>query len=75
MVMNGFRVELVGRILGLNGHLAVHSVNGRGIVDFDPPVRIAGLPGVVAVTPQIEGQVMAANKGLTSGAVVPGALG
>ena len=30
-VMNGFRVELVGRILGLNGHLAVHSVNGRGI--------------------------------------------
>ena len=70
-VMNGFRVELVGRILGLNGHLAVHSVNGRGIVDFDPlSVRIAGLPGVVAVTPQIEGQVMAANKGLTSGAVV-----
>ena len=72
-VMNGFRVELVGRILGLNGHLAVHSVNGRGIADFDPlAVRIAGLPGVVAVTPQIEGQVMAANKGLTSGAVVRG---
>ena len=72
-VMNGFRVELVSRILGLNGHLAVHSVNGRGIVDFDPlSVRIAGLPGVVAVTPQIEGQVMAANKGLTSGAVVRG---
>ena len=72
-VMNGFRVELVGRILGLNGHLAVHSTNGRGIADFDPlAVRIAGLPGVVAVTPQIEGQVMAANKGLTSGAVVRG---
>ena len=72
-VMNGFRVELVGRILGLNGHLAVHSTNGRGIADFDPlAVRIAGLPGVVAVTPQIEGQVMVANKGLTSGAVVRG---
>ena len=72
-VMNGFRVELVGRILGLNGHLAVHSTNGRGIADFDPlAVRIAGLPGVVAVTPQIEGQVMAAHKGLTTGAVVRG---
>ena len=72
-VMNGFRVELISRILGLNGHLAVQSVNGRGIADFDPlAVRIAGLPGVVAVTPQIEGQVMAAHKGLTSGAVVRG---
>lgn len=72
-VMNGFRVELVGRILGLNGHLAVYSKSGRGIVDFDPlSVRIAGIPGVVAVTPQVEGQVMAASNGLTSGAVVRG---
>lgn len=72
-VMNGFRVELVGRILGLNGHLAIYSNSGRGITDFDPlSIRIAGIPGVVAVTPQIEGQVMAASKGLTSGAVVRG---
>lgn len=72
-VMNGFRVELVGRILGLNGHLAVYSNSGRGITDFDPlSVRIAGIPGVVAVTPQIEGQVMAASSGLTTGAVVRG---
>jgi lipoprotein-releasing system permease protein len=72
-VMNGFRIELVGRILGLNGHLAVYSNSGQGIVDFDPlSVRIAGIPGVVAVTPQIEGQVMAASNGLTTGAVVRG---
>lgn len=72
-VMNGFRVELVGRILGLNGHVAIYSQSGRGIGDFDPlAVRIAGIPGVIAVTPQIEGQVMAASKGLTSGAVIRG---
>ena len=72
-VMNGFRAELVGRILGLNGHLAVYSTNGRGIGDFDPlAVRIASIPGVLAVTPQIEGQVMAASNGQTSGAVVRG---
>lgn len=72
-VMNGFRAELVGRILGLNGHLAVYSTDGRGIADYDPlSVRIAGIPGVLAVTPQVEGQVMAASKGLTSGAVVRG---
>ena len=72
-VMNGFRVELVGRILGLNGHVAIYSQSGRGIADFDPlSVRIAGIPGVIAVTPQIEGQVMAAGQGLTSGAVIRG---
>ena len=72
-VMNGFRAELVGRILGLNGHLAVYAENGRGIADFDPlSVRIATIPGVLAVTPQIEGQVMASSKGMTSGAVVRG---
>ena len=72
-VMNGFRAELVGRILGLNGHLAVYADNGRGIADFDPlSVRIVTIPGVLAVTPQIEGQVMASSKGMTSGAVVRG---
>ena len=72
-VMNGFRVELVGRILGLNGHLAVYSTTGRGLGDYDNlAVRIAGIPGVVAVTPQIEGQVMAASNGATTGAVVRG---
>jgi lipoprotein-releasing system permease protein len=73
-VMNGFRIELVNRILGLNGHLVIHSESAfHGIGDFDPlAVRIAGIPGVVAVTPQIEGQVMASNRGLASGAVIRG---
>ncbi len=72
-VMNGFRAELVGRILGLNGHLAVYSSTGRGIGDFDSlAIRIAGIPGVVAVTPQVEGQVMVSGNGLTGGAVIRG---
>ena len=35
-VMNGFRDELLGRILGLNGHLVVQSVSGpvRGYDDL-----------------------------------------
>jgi ABC-type transport system, involved in lipoprotein release, permease component len=28
-VMNGFRHELLGRIIGLNGHLTLQSVQGR----------------------------------------------
>ena len=34
-VMNGFRAELVGRILGLNGHVAVYAKGPAGIADFD----------------------------------------
>ena len=72
-VMNGFRAELVERILGLNGHLAVYATSGDGITDYDAvSVRIAGIPGVVAVTPQVEGQVMAIGEFDTLGAIVRG---
>ena len=72
-VMNGFRAELVGRILGLNGHLVVYSNGPQGIPKFDTLAgRIGGIPGIMAVTPQIEGQVMASHEGFASGAVVRG---
>jgi len=71
-VMNGFRVELLGRILGLNGHLSVYGA-GRGIADFD---AVAGtlrqMPGVVAVYPLVEGQVLAASSARSAGAAVRG---
>ena len=33
-VMSGFRAELLGRVLGLNGHVTVHGRPG-GLADFD----------------------------------------
>ena len=47
-VMNGFRAELIGRILGLNGHVGVYAAGGSGSADFDPLVQasaetVAGL--------------------------------
>ena len=30
-VMNGFRAELIGRILGLNGHVGVYAAGGRAL--------------------------------------------
>ena len=72
-VMNGFREELVGRILGLNGHLVIYSNGPQGIAEYDQLTgRIGGFPGIVAVTPQIEGQVMAGANGFAAGAVVRG---
>ncbi|MCA3322162.1 MAG: lipoprotein-releasing ABC transporter permease subunit [Roseomonas sp.] len=57
-VMNGFRHELLGRILGLNGHLGVYAV-GSSFTDFDDVAkRIRAVPGVVSATPIVEGQVL-----------------
>ncbi len=72
-VMNGFRHELLGRILGLNGHIGVYSLVGGPLKEFDPVARtLALLPGVRAVAPMIEGQALVTANELSSGAVVRG---
>jgi lipoprotein-releasing system permease protein len=71
-VMNGFREELLSRILGLNGHLSVQG-QFRNLKDFDPIAdKLRDLRGVVSVTPLIEGQVMATAAGAAQGALVRG---
>ncbi len=71
-VMNGFRAELLDRILGVNGHLTVQAGPG-GIADFEElAARLRGLDGVVAVTPFVEGQAMASANGVASGVLVRG---
>ena len=55
-VMNGFRAELIGRILGLNGHIGIYE-NQNNFLNYDEfSVGVAEIPGVKAVTQQIEGQ-------------------
>ncbi|HEY5607174.1 MAG TPA: lipoprotein-releasing ABC transporter permease subunit [Alphaproteobacteria bacterium] len=72
-VMNGFRDELLGRILGLNGHLDVRGAQGP-LEDYDSLIdRLKRIPGVVGVMPVVDGQVMAvARSGAASGALVRG---
>lgn len=72
-VMNGFRVELLSRVLGVNGHVMVYGYNGE-IDDYDQLTeKIRKIPGVVRANPIIEGQVMATSKVNASGAVLRGA--
>ena len=71
-VMNGFRAELLGRILGLNGHLIVQSITGS-IPDYDAlAARLRMIPGVTNATPVIEGQVLVNAEGTSFGALVRG---
>ncbi|MGC2412043.1 MAG: lipoprotein-releasing ABC transporter permease subunit [Stellaceae bacterium] len=71
-VMNGFRTELIGRILGLNGHLAVYGETAS-LSDFDAAAAtVRRVPGVVSATPLVEGQVMATSQAGAAGALVRG---
>ena len=71
-VMNGFRAELLGRVLGVNGHATVIS-GPNGIPDFDGLVaRLQDAPGLAGIMPYVEGQVMASANGVASGALVRG---
>ncbi len=71
-VMNGFRAELLDRILGLNGHYEVRAPAEESLVDYGGVVaRLSAIPDVRRVTPIVEGQVMASGKE-ASGALVRG---
>jgi lipoprotein-releasing system permease protein len=56
-VMNGFRAELLGKILGLNGQLGIYAA-GPGLTGFDDLAkRIRVVPGVTSATPVLDRQV------------------
>ncbi|ATC24893.1 lipoprotein-releasing ABC transporter permease subunit [Caulobacter vibrioides] len=71
-VMNGFRAELLGRILGFNGHLYAQSplINGP---DRDTIIRrIKAAPGVIQAAPMVEAQAMVIGPTQVTGAIVRG---
>ena len=53
-VMNGFRQELLSKILGLNGDLGIYSTRG-GLTEYDELTkRVLGVKGVLTATPVVE---------------------
>ena len=72
-VMNGFRAELVDRILGINGHLIVYKKNEPLISNYNEIInKILDVTDVVAVTPHLEGQALAKTKNTVTGVIVRG---
>jgi lipoprotein-releasing system permease protein len=71
-VMNGFRTELLDRILGINGHLIVSPVHSE-LTDYDALAkRIETVDGVTIALPLVEGEVLASGGKGGSGARVRG---
>ena len=75
-VMNGFRAELLTRILGINGHLVVQPID-LPLEDFAAVAgRINEVKGVRYAIPFVDGQVLASgNVGAGTGALVRGVRG
>jgi lipoprotein-releasing system permease protein len=71
-VMNGFRHELLSRILGLSGHVVVQGYGGELMHFDDIAAKVRAVPGVVRVSPVVDGQVMATSNGVSRGALVRG---
>ena len=71
-VMNGFRAELLGRIVGLNGHLTIYAQQGA-FTEFDAVAgRVRRVADVLSAAPLAEGQVLATAEGVSAGAMVRG---
>ena len=75
-VMNGFRGELMTRILGINGHLVLQPID-RPLDDYaEVAARIEGVAGVKYAIPLVEGQTLASGSaGAGTGALVKGVRG
>ena len=71
-VMNGFRAELLSRVLGFNSHVVVYG-GSRPIRNYDRLVaKLRDIEGVVSAAAVVDGQVMASTGERSSGAFVRG---
>ncbi|MDX3929054.1 MAG: lipoprotein-releasing ABC transporter permease subunit [Shinella sp.] len=72
-VMNGFRTELISRILGINGHMIVQPIDGPLDNYADLAQKFSAVPGVRMAIPLVEGQTLASGQGgAGTGALVRG---
>ncbi len=74
-VMNGFRTELLDKILGLNGHLLIQPLDSP-LTDWEAVAsRVAMVPGVRLAAPVVEGQALASSPFNANGVLVRGIRG
>jgi lipoprotein-releasing system permease protein len=71
-VMNGFRAELLTKILGLNGHFTAYPIDAK-FTDYDQTaMKLEKVNGVLYAIPYVEGQALASGQQDSSGVSVRG---
>ena len=71
-VMNGFRTELLDKILGLNGHLLIQPLE-KPLTDWEEvAARISAVKGIKLAAPIVEGQALASSPFNAGGVLVRG---
>jgi lipoprotein-releasing system permease protein len=74
-VMNGFRHDLMDKMIGLNGHMFLQGVE-TPLTDYEAVTdRVGKVPGVTLALPLVEGQAFASSPYGSSGALVRGIRG
>jgi len=72
-VMNGFRTELINKIVNINGHILINPINQEGIKDIDPIQKVLSeIDEVEKTIPMIEAQVLAMGETQSSGGLLRG---
>lgn len=73
-VMNGFRTELLGKILGFNGHLVVQPLESP-LTDWNEVAeRISQVKGILLAAPVVDGPALASSSS-ASGVLIRGIRG
>ena len=72
-VLNGFRAELLDKILGFQGHVAVYRADVSPIPNYQElQQKLSAIPGVTRAVALVEGQAMASSLRNNTGALVRG---
>jgi lipoprotein-releasing system permease protein len=72
-VMNGFRIELMAKVLGFSGHGVVYSNTASPILDYDAiSTRLKKSPGIQHAIPYVQGDVLASSRANNTGARIMG---
>ncbi len=71
-VMNGFRKELLDKIVGVNGHIFLTPIE-RPLDDYaEVATKLMAIKGVTLAIPMVEGQALASSQYGNSGVLVRG---
>ncbi len=74
-VMNGFRKELLDKILGLNGHLLIQPLESPLTDWAEVAARVSKVDGIILAAPIVEGQALASSPFNAAGVLVRGLRG